>query len=210
MTTYDMSDIQSDLVTLGVFVLRRVVSIYLRVRRMIWSDPDAETVKRTCHVASRVLEDGDKVPNPIVLETWTRHYCSKSWVQYVGETIVDHSSPFTAPYHPPWYWIGYKTISGDMIDLTNEMAQFVVAGNVIKPDLMHTMFPRSETGLLQYIDRQTFELKDLSSDGLVIEDAIPPPPPSPAPELVPDSGRVRASSEHVGTTGVDGNTSTVD
>ena len=201
MTTYDMSDIQADLVTFGVYLVRRVVGCYLRCSR---SSDDAERVKRTCHVSNRILEDGEPVPKPVVLETWTRGSQTKSWVQYAGETIVDHPSPFSLPHHAPWLWIGYKTISGDMIDLTTDLAPFVVAGNLIKPELIHTLFPRSETGTLLYIDPETFEIKDLSSDGLVIDDAVPPPPSSPAPELVPDSGRVCEPAADSGTTGVDG------
>lgn len=204
-----MSDLQTDLVTLGVFVLRRVASLYLRCRRA-WSGPDVEVVKRTCHLSKRTLEEGDNVPRPIVLETWTHGSKVKSWVQYAGDTIVNHPSPFNLSYHTPWYWIGYRTISGDMVDLTSELSEFLVPGNHIKPELIHTLFPRSETGILTYISPETFEIKDLSSDGLVIEDAVPPPPPSPSPELVSDRGRVRASSDHVGTTGVDGHTSVVD
>ena len=117
---------------------------------------------------------------------------------------MDHPSPFSLSYHPPWFWIGYKTISGDMIDLTAEMAPFVVAGNLIKPELIHTLFPRSETGTLVYIEPETFETKDLSSDGLVIEDAIPPPPPSSAPEFVSDSGGVCEPTTDSGAPGVDG------
>ena len=206
MQRYDMSDIQSDLVTLGVYLVRRVVGCYLRCSR----SRHVPVVKRSCHLSNRVLEEGEVVPRPILLETWTQGSKTKSWIQYAGETIVEHPSPFSLHYRAPWLWVGYKTVSGDMIDLTNEMAQFVVAGNLIKPELIHTLFPRSETGLLIYIDPKTFEIKDLSSDGLVIEDAIPPPPSSPVPELVPDSGRVCESSAYSGALGVDGHTSVVE
>ena len=206
MTSYDMSDIQEDLITFSVFVVRRMVNLFLQCRRL-WSSPDIETMKRTCHITSRVLTDGDAVPNAIVLETWTRGDRTKAWVQYAGETIVDHDSPFDTNCRAPWFWIGYKTISGDMIDLTSDMAPYVVPGNTIKPDLIHALFPRSETGTLVYIEPSTFEIKDLSSDGLVIGDSddesIPPPPPSPTPEHVPASGDVRESSEDVSASRVD-------
>ena len=79
MPSYDMSDIQSDLVTLGVYLVRRVVGCYLRCRRACsWELP---IVKRTCHLSNRSLEEGDPVPKPIVLETWTHGLKQKSWVQ---------------------------------------------------------------------------------------------------------------------------------
>ena len=208
MTALSMSDLQEDLVTFGVFVARYVVSVYLRCRRL-WSPPETEQVTRTCHVTPRVLTDGDVVPSAVVLETWTRGSQTKSWVQYTGETIVDHSSPFDADVsaRPPWSWIGYETASGDMIDLTTDLSPFVVHSNIVKPTLIHTMFPRSETGILKYLDAKTFEMKDLSSDGLVIGDSddesIPPPPPSPTPELVSTGGGVCASTEDAGTVRVD-------
>lgn len=206
MTSYDMSDLQEDLVTFGVFVLRRVTSLVLRIQNL-WSSPETPKVTRTCHITPRVLTDGDVVPNAIVLETWTRGSQSKSWIQYTGETIVDHSSPFENSYRTPWFWIGYKTISGDMVDLTADMAPYLVAGNTIKRDLIHTMFPRSETGTIVYIEPTTFEIKDLSSDGLVIGDSddesIPPPPPSPVRENVSESGDVCESSASIGTSRVD-------
>ena len=208
MLGYDMSNIQEDLIALGVFVTRYVVNVFLRCRR-IWSSPDVETTKRTCHITSRVLTEGDAVPEAIVLETWTRGPQSKTRVQYAGETIVDHPSPFDsdASARPPWAWIGYETTSGDMIDLTTDLSPFVVHSNIVKPTLIHTMFPRSETGILKYLDSKTFEMKDLSSDGLVIGDlddeSIPPPPPSPTPELVSPGGGVCESSADAGTVRVD-------
>lgn len=206
MTIPSMSDLQEDLVTFGVFVARYVVNVFLRCRR-IWSSPDSETTKRTCHITSRVLTDGDAVPSPVVLETWMRGDRTKAWVQYAGETIVDHSSPFELSCRAPWFWIGYKTLSGDMIDLTADLAPYVVPGNTIKPELIHTMIPRSETGTLVYIEPLTFDIKDLSSDGVVIGDSddesIPPPPPSPTPELVSPGGGVCESSEDVSTSRVD-------
>jgi hypothetical protein len=94
-----------------------------------------------------------------------------------------------------------------MIDLTADLAPCVVPGNTIKPELIHTMIPRSETGTLVYIEPSTFDIKDLSSDGLVIGDSddesIPPPPPSPTPELVSPGGGVCESSEDVSTSRVD-------
>lgn len=206
MMVPSMSDLQEDLVTFGVFVARYVAGVYLRCRR-VWSSPEAEQMTRTCHITPRVLTDGDAVPSAVVLETWTRGSQTKSWVQYAGETVVDHPSPFETSCRAPWFWIGYKTISGDMIDLTSDMAPYVVEGNTIKPELVHTMFPRSETGTLVYIEPSTFEIKDLSSDGLVIGDhddeSIPPPPPSPIPELVSPGGGVRDSTEDAGTLRVD-------
>lgn len=195
MVSYDMSDIQADLVTLGVYLVRCCVSAYIRLcpRRT------TEEVVRSCHLTDRVLEDGDRVPSAIVLETWSNGSKKKSWVQYGGEVIVDHESPFSFPYKAPWFWIGYKTLAGDMIDLTAELSEFVVGGNLIKPELIHTLYPRSETGTLVYIDPKTFEIKDLSSEGLVIEDEVPPT----SPELVPDSGRVRSPSATSRASGVD-------
>lgn len=203
----DMSDLQVDLVSIGVFVARCVTGLFLRCRRL-WVPVDEEQMTRTHHVTSRVLTDGDVVPSTIVLETWTRGSQKKSWIQYSGETIVDHPSPFDKDLNvkAPWNWIGYETLSGIAVDLTSELQEFVVESNVIKPVLIHTLYPRSEIGTLKYLDSKTFEMKDLSSNGLVIgesDDDIPPPPPSPTPELVSTGGGVHESSEDIGTSRVD-------
>jgi len=68
-------------------------------------------------------------------------------------------------------WFGYELPSGDTIDLTAEMAEFVVPGNVVTYELVHSYFPKSRYGKIVYADRLSFVMTELSPEGLTIEDA---------------------------------------
>jgi hypothetical protein len=68
-------------------------------------------------------------------------------------------------------WFGYELPSGDTIDLTPEMAEFVVPGNLVTHQLVHTYFPKSKYGRIMYADRVSFGMTELSPEGLTIEDA---------------------------------------
>ena len=131
-------------------------------------------VTRSLRLPPYKLDEGVSIPSPFIVETWNNGDSLKTWIQYSGETIVGHYDPFEIRARAPWAWFGYRLPSGDMIDLTGELSEFVLPGNVVKPELIHSYYPKSRFGTLVYVDSETFVVNELSSMGLTIADAPEP------------------------------------
>lgn len=189
-----MNDLQTNFITLGVYCLEKLARAYFCCRRVCRPAPGLH-MQLTQHVSTRRLQPGDDVPWTIVLETWTNVNFKKSRVLYTGDQIPEKPQcPTASTKNPPWVWFGFKTLTDDMVDLTQEMSEFVVDGNLISPDFVQTMFPESRFGTILYVDSKSFETVRLSSSGLVIGDEITAPPPS-CGTSVSDSGEVRPDAE---------------
>lgn len=162
-----MEDMQEGSIRLGVFCVRMLFRI-MSCRR--WCRGDSMTVTRGLRLPPYKLEEGIPIPSPFVTETWDNGESHKTWVQYSGD-IQTHTDPFEVHGRAPWVWFGYELPSGDTIDLTAEMAEFVVPGNVVTYELVHSYFPKSRYGRILYADRVSFAMNELSPEGLTIEDA---------------------------------------
>lgn len=160
----EMNDIQSGLIQLGVCCLRRVYSLTCCRRG------ESMKITRSLRFPPYKLEEGGAIPTPFIAETWDNGDSQRTWIQHSGQ-IVGHDDPFMVRGRAPWMWIGYELPSGVTIDLTLEIKEFVLPGNTITPELIHSYFPKSRYGTLKYIDQESFVMMDLSSKGVVIEDA---------------------------------------
>jgi hypothetical protein len=167
MTSYYMEDMQEGTIRFGVFCIRLVYRVMTCCRR--WRG-ESMTVQRTLRIPPYKLEEGSEIPSPFVTETWDNGDAQRTWIQYSGP-IQTRGDPFEVRGRSPWMWFGYELPSGDTIDLTSEMAEFVVPGNLVTHQLVHTYFPKSKYGRIMYADRVSFGMTELSPEGLTIEDA---------------------------------------
>ena len=163
---------QTGMIRLGIFCIRRVFSIMTCWKQCCRGD--TMKVTRSLRLPPYKLDEGVSIPSPFIVETWNNGDSLKTWIQYSGETIVGHYDPFEIRARAPWAWFGYRLPSGDMIDLTGELSEFVLPGNVVKPELIHSYYPKSRFGTLVYVDSETFVVNELSSMGLTIADAPEP------------------------------------
>ena len=96
---------------------------------------------------------------------------TKTMIWYAGQTIFYPTESigntllgkiFNTPIKTPWLWIGDSTN-----DMTNRMEEYVVAGNVIKPDLLKYIDSTIEKWY--YMDPSTLEVVEFPTDGITIE-----------------------------------------
>lgn len=190
MMHLSMNDLKSNMITLGVYCLEKLARAYFCCRRVCRIAQPVE-MELTRHTPTYRIVPGDEVPGNIVLETWTSPTFKKSRVHYTGESIPYFPKcPSVNNVNPPWVWFGYKTPAEDMIDLTQDMSQFVVNGNVITPEFVHTVFPKARYGTVLYVDSESFETVELSSHGLVIGANDTHAPSPSCASSVSDSGEV--------------------
>lgn len=169
MVSYYMDDMQEGSIRFGVFCIRTLYRIMTCCRRC---RGETLSISRSLRLPPYKLDEGIAIPTPFVVETWNNGSTSKTWVQYSGESVISHPDPFEHHVHAPWVWFGYRLPTTDeMVDLTVDISEFVLPGNVVKPELVHSYFPKSRFGNIVYVDRESFVVTDLSSSGLVIEDA---------------------------------------
>lgn len=112
-----------------------------------------------------------RVPEDAVyIEEWTNDQgVKKCYVQYEGEILLDHASPFELRARCPWIWVGDKDTE---IDLTRTFHKFLVPGNCIEIDLVTKLIHLTPTSNLIYIDAKTFEERKFPGDGIVIEEDV--------------------------------------
>jgi hypothetical protein len=156
--SYDIGDLKMNLITLGVFVARNVIQTFLCCRRIWKTETDFRKL--------RVLAQPDSLVT-LYIDTQGTGNAKRSRILY--ETISD---PFQRQAKAPWIWFGYQKLDGDMVELTSEMSEYVLSGNVIRHEMIHALFPDSKGYKILYVSPSEFEMVELSSEGLTIEDEI--------------------------------------
>lgn len=116
---------------------------------------------------TRVPEDS------VYIEEWTSGTEKLCKVLYEGDEIPKtYTNAFSARGKTPWIWVGDRTTE---IDLTKTFNKFLVAGNVLKLDLILKLIHVTATTNLVYIQSGTFDELKFPGDGIVIEkdDTVP-------------------------------------
>jgi hypothetical protein len=97
--------------------------------------------------------------------------------------------PF-APCAPPWWFIGAKLRSGEEVCMTDLLAPYIVAGNVITPRFLTALAPDiSQNGSLVrwfYIHPTSFEDTEIPAEGITIRLDAHRPEPIRIPPAVPE------------------------
>lgn len=72
---------------------------------------------------------------------------------------------------PPAYpWLTVSGVRGDMdIDVTDLVNSFVKKGDIITPNWLESISGESDIERWEYIDSSTFEVSEITSDGIVNE-----------------------------------------
>lgn len=144
MSTMEIPGLQLQLYAL----FRLAVSAYICCRRFRWfREPDGISIQQygSIHVARH--REGDRI-------------------RYV--TPPREIDPFEGHAKVPWLWIG---VSEERGDYTEEIANYMVPGNVISPELIHAIFPDTADDEIKYLCSDSLETKVLPSEGIVIQDA---------------------------------------
>jgi hypothetical protein len=108
--------------------------------------------------------------------------------------IIRPNAPDTpfAPCQPPWWFIGAKLRSGEEICMTDLMAPYIVAGNVVTPQFLTALSPdvSQNGGLLRwfYIHPTSFEDTEIPPEGITIRQDVSgrPDPIRTPPHVVPE------------------------
>jgi hypothetical protein len=112
----------------------------------------------------------DEVAPGIVVHTFERQdgpiLHVKKVVEYNG--VGPHHSFETLAEEPvpAWWYIGATLEDGDTLDLTETLNPFLVAGNVIRPELLRVFAPTATS--FQYLHPTTFEEHVVESEGIVV------------------------------------------
>lgn len=86
-------------------------------------------------------------------------------VRYEGESTT--TSMPTVPAFSPWLWIGDTTTE---TELTHVLEKFLVCGNLIRYELLYHLMNFDNSTSIQYIDRQSLDLRDFPEEGIVIRE----------------------------------------
>ena len=74
--------------------------------------------------------------------------------------------PFARHAKIPWLWIG---ITEDLGDYTEDLANYMVPGNVITPELLRVLFPEIAEQPIRYLCSTSWEMKEFPSGGITID-----------------------------------------
>lgn len=145
-----MENLNLNLYAFAYSCLRLVIGAYVACRRIrLFREPDGITL----HIYSGIPVQRHRVGDSVRMVTPPRE--------------VD---PFAYHAKVPWAWIGANE---DLADYTEDLAPFMVPGNLITSDLIRGLFPEIGSEPIRYLDSTTFELKPLPSEGIVIEHGVP-------------------------------------
>jgi hypothetical protein len=129
---------------------------------------------RTLLGASPICWEADVPPHTIIVETLARmqgeseSFRKIAW--YAGDHFMqtmNYEAVFTTPFEPPWLWIGGVTVSGETRSCTDELAPYLVAGNVIRMELLRTICP--DVLYWRILDPTTLEEVEFPAQGIVIK-----------------------------------------
>lgn len=87
----------------------------------------------------------------------------KAIVRYEGERITTLMPSGVA--FSPWLWIGDTATE---TELTYAIEKFLVCGNRIRYELLYHLMNFDNSTTIQYIDRQSLDLRDFPEEGIVI------------------------------------------
>ncbi len=126
----------------------KMLEYYLSFYNEEWSSEDRIVPRDCVYVCEYLFNDKSR----------------KALVQYEGEEIKKTLSMRKGK--APWIWIGDATSERE---LTSELAKFIVAGNVIKYELVNQLMDFHIDTCIQYIDPVSLDCKDFPEEGIVIE-----------------------------------------
>jgi hypothetical protein len=101
----------------------------------------------------------------IHIEQWYRNDGEmKRYVTYSTEPIEFYQDDPFAPVKTPWLWIGNP--KDDSLDVTHEMKPYIVAGNLILPELIERV-----TGIEEphYMDVRSLQIVKFPAEGIRLE-----------------------------------------
>lgn len=126
----------------------KMLEYYLSFHNEEWTSEDKIVRKDCVYVCEYLFNDKSR----------------KAVVQYEGEEIKKTLTMRKGK--TPWVWIGDITTERE---ITSDLAKFIVAGNVIKYELLNQLMDFHVDTQIQYIDPVSLEFKDFPEDGIVIE-----------------------------------------
>lgn len=143
------------------------------------------------HTEVQAIVPRDLPDNVIVVEDIQQHTVTGAIRRACIVRPNNPETPF-APCQPPWWFIGAKLRSGEEICMTDMLAPYIVAGNVITPRFLTALAPdiAHNGGLVRwfYIHPTSFEDTEIPDEGITIRRDVPERPepirvPAPIPEV---------------------------
>lgn len=104
--------------------------------------------------------------------------CRMKGVEEDFKCAVHWSDVHHSPYYvsdlfesviPPFLFIGYRN-GDETVDCTQLLRKYACAGNLLRLELLHYLFPDSTGKQWVYLDSTTFKEVDFPSDGMLIGD----------------------------------------
>ena len=140
------------------------------------------------HTEMQAIIPRDLPESVIVVEDIQQHTVTGSIRRASIIRPNNQDTPF-APCQPPWWFIGAKLRSGEEICMTDTMAPYIVAGNVVTTRFLSALAPdiSQNGGLVRwfYIHPTSFEDTEIPAEGITIHPDVLAPiriPPA-VPEI---------------------------
>ena len=128
-------------------LLRLSIAACMACRRIrFFREPDGITY----HPVGKILAQRHRIGDGI------------RWV-VPARNVVD---PFARHAKIPWLWIG---ITEDLGDYTEDLANYMVPGNVITPGILRDLFPEMGEQPIRYLCSTSLEMKEFPSGGITID-----------------------------------------
>lgn len=146
------------------------------------------------HTEVQSVVPRDLADNVIVVEDIQQHTVTGSIKRACIIRPNNPEMPFV-PCQPPWWFIGARLRSGEEVCMTDLMAPYIVAGNVITPRFLSALAPdiAHSGGLVRwfYIHPTSFEDTEIPDEGITIRRDVPERPapiriPSAVPPVIPE------------------------
>lgn len=148
------------------------------------------------HTEVQAIVPRDLPDHVIVVEDIQQHTVTGSIKRACIIRPNNPEMPF-APCQPPWWFIGARLRGGEEVCMTDMMAPYIVAGNVITPQFLNALSPDvSQNGggaRWFYIHPTSFEDTEIPAEGITIRPDVPVrpepiriPPAVQVPSTIPE------------------------